>query len=763
MKTKLLRIEFQSDWHIGTGAGIPGSVDRQVLRDSQGLPYVPGKTLTGIIRDAAEFVADIRGLQDLPSKIFGSQPESESQASPAKIGISSAEFPQKIRDYILSNDLTSSLFYVQTEIKIDSKTGCTEKDHLFSIEKVRRGCVLYAEVVFIEELSDDEMNLLNDSLKAVRRIGGKRRRGAGLCKLSWASHDFIQEQEGSKIFSLTNLDSLSMLILNVKLTNLQPLIIAMKALGNVVQSETEIPGYILLSYYVNKVFAPLGKERMQQAVMNNEIIISNFLPELDGLNKALPVPLCMAEKKESKELINRLVTDFTAAGTQQLKDIRSGYINVQSGEMIYYSAGICKSIRTHNTIQDSSQRPDETTGGLFTYEAIEAGQKFTGTVKISKSLLNDIMQSSEKDNIFAVLSRDIHKIGRSSKDEYGKIMIETISQAESQTENKSLSLLNGKYLVLYLKSDLLLKNSDFNAGYSTRLDDVKKILSGKLGVTLEDIPENEWQEQGSNRISPIGGTRGHCVRTGRRDSWQTVWNLPRPSLIYFRAGSIFLFKVADPENWSSDKAKILIQNGLGERLAEGYGQVIINPDFICNHDEKLSRAENSKIITKRDISLENEENYTEFLNALKKESIRRHFRQIARREAYSIIREGSKKIFLNYPAVSCSKNDRPSASQFGALREAVSAGQNIFIKWVELINKESTNQNTWNQYWREMLKDLAENPNIFLNLRPAFAEFNNFELDMTCDLTCDLMRIFFDVLCEAVFDDEKSMKGAANE
>ena len=60
-KRRRLKLTFESDWHIGTGAGIPGSVDRQVLRDGDGLPYVPGKTLTGILRDAAEWVADTRG------------------------------------------------------------------------------------------------------------------------------------------------------------------------------------------------------------------------------------------------------------------------------------------------------------------------------------------------------------------------------------------------------------------------------------------------------------------------------------------------------------------------------------------------------------------------------------------------------------------------------------------------------------------------------------------------------------------------------
>ena len=56
----VLKLTFESDWHIGSGAGIPGNVARQVLRGAGGLPYVPGKTLTGILRDAAEWIADTR-------------------------------------------------------------------------------------------------------------------------------------------------------------------------------------------------------------------------------------------------------------------------------------------------------------------------------------------------------------------------------------------------------------------------------------------------------------------------------------------------------------------------------------------------------------------------------------------------------------------------------------------------------------------------------------------------------------------------------
>lgn len=761
MRSRFLKIEFQSDWHIGSGAGIPGSVDRQVLRDSQGLPYVPGKTLTGILRDAAEFVAEIRGgrHKDLVSELFGTQQglrgeDAVIEPRAAKIGIGSAVFSEKTRNYILGNDLTSALFYVQPGIKIDPSTGCTSEDHLFSVEKTRSGCVLYAEVIFFVELSDDENKLLNDAVKAVRRIGGRRRRGAGLCRLSWKSES--DEQKISCMAPLTfNGNSDFPLILRFRLTNLQPLIIAGKTVGNIIHSETEIPGHMLLSCYANKIFVQLGKERIQKAVMNGEIAVSSFLPELDG-SEALPVPLCMAEKKESKELVNRLVSE--TSGKEQMKDIRTGYIKVLPDGINYYSAGIRKIIRTHNTVEDSSQRPDETTGGLFTYEALEAYQKFTGTVKIEKSLFDDIMRSPEKDKILSELSCGVHKIGRSSKDEYGRVLLEFVSQVENQSE--SSELIKGKYIAVYLKSDLLLRDA-YN-GYSTKIEDVRNALSEKLGVTLEDIPANEWKEINDVNISPLGGTRGHCIRTKRRDSWQTVWVLPRPSLVCFSEGSIFTFCVDNPENWDKEKAKSLVINGLGERTAEGYGQILINPNFICSHDVKLSRAEslnntNAAFTSASDFSDWSEsEEFSDFAKSLHKEAVRRRFRQTARREAYEIIHEHSRSPFENYPEVSCEKGRRPSASQFGALREAVSGGHSVFQKWTRLINKESSD-NPWDK-WCEMLNDLAERPENFVKLRPNFS-------DTVFDFNSagELLGIFFDLLCEAVFDDEKSIKGVMNE
>ena len=47
-QTFQLRLTMLSDWHVGSGTGRPGNIDRLVVRDDDGLPFVPAKTLRGI-------------------------------------------------------------------------------------------------------------------------------------------------------------------------------------------------------------------------------------------------------------------------------------------------------------------------------------------------------------------------------------------------------------------------------------------------------------------------------------------------------------------------------------------------------------------------------------------------------------------------------------------------------------------------------------------------------------------------------------------
>jgi len=65
------KIEFFTDWHCGSGLSSGADLDLLVIKDKDKLPFIPGKTIKGLVREAVE---EIHGFQpsdiDL-KKVFG--------------------------------------------------------------------------------------------------------------------------------------------------------------------------------------------------------------------------------------------------------------------------------------------------------------------------------------------------------------------------------------------------------------------------------------------------------------------------------------------------------------------------------------------------------------------------------------------------------------------------------------------------------------------------------------------------------------------
>ena len=47
-------ITMHSYWHCGSGLAAGSDVDALVVKDSNGLPFVPGKTMKGLVKEAVE-------------------------------------------------------------------------------------------------------------------------------------------------------------------------------------------------------------------------------------------------------------------------------------------------------------------------------------------------------------------------------------------------------------------------------------------------------------------------------------------------------------------------------------------------------------------------------------------------------------------------------------------------------------------------------------------------------------------------------------
>lgn len=67
MSRSVLCISFHDYWHVGTGRGGGPGADAVVRRTAEGLPYVPGRTLKGVIRAACDHAAQVGWIE--PSQV----------------------------------------------------------------------------------------------------------------------------------------------------------------------------------------------------------------------------------------------------------------------------------------------------------------------------------------------------------------------------------------------------------------------------------------------------------------------------------------------------------------------------------------------------------------------------------------------------------------------------------------------------------------------------------------------------------------------
>lgn len=173
------KIVFYSNWHCGSGLAAGADVDALVVKDADGLPYVPGRTIKGILREAAE---ELNGNDALLNKIFGLSGDTMlSDKDSLRIGESffaNATLPEGA--IITASKLTPYLFQKFSFTAIDEKSGIAKDSTLRRIETVVP-CSLEGVITNVPE---GGTALLEDAMQFVKRIGTGRNRGLGRCKMS---------------------------------------------------------------------------------------------------------------------------------------------------------------------------------------------------------------------------------------------------------------------------------------------------------------------------------------------------------------------------------------------------------------------------------------------------------------------------------------------------------------------------------------------------------------------------------------------------
>lgn len=181
------RITFHSDWHCGSGLAAGADVDALVIKDNDGMPFVPGKTIKGLVREAIDIVWSEKEKNiSIYNQVFGREGEVRSESF-----FRNAVMLDDERTYILSVDAAQYMYRSIASTAIDGD-GIADDNNLRKIQ-VTVPCALTGEILNVH---DEMVEPVIQALKYIKRLGQWRNRGLGRCTIDVTDPQTTKDEKG---------------------------------------------------------------------------------------------------------------------------------------------------------------------------------------------------------------------------------------------------------------------------------------------------------------------------------------------------------------------------------------------------------------------------------------------------------------------------------------------------------------------------------------------------------------------------------------
>ncbi len=196
METIKYTIKFFSEWHAGSGLTSGSDLDALVIKDKKRLPYIPGRTLKGLLKEAAEELVKLNHCDETFMKTVFGVPSSKSDYSksedktevndPEQNGVtkkgecffSNARLSDKLYTASIEKELAPFYYRSISSTAINGQSGVAEKHSLRRMQTTIP-CVLEAEISNVNEEYKDQIEAC---FKWIKRLGQNRNRGLGRCQ-----------------------------------------------------------------------------------------------------------------------------------------------------------------------------------------------------------------------------------------------------------------------------------------------------------------------------------------------------------------------------------------------------------------------------------------------------------------------------------------------------------------------------------------------------------------------------------------------------
>ena len=368
--------------------------------------------------------------------------------------------------------------------------------------------------------------------------------------------------------------------IQINVETLSPVIVPV-TLGeaNVVQTGQHLTGSVLLGMFAAEF---IRRERDKGSSINHfheddrffEWFLAGnvkFTPAYpcDTQNKGpyLPCPLYLHQgKKNEFEIYN--ILDRVEEETKPIEK----YVMIANGMVAKHLPA--KKLHFHHR-RDNRIAACSEEGGIFNYEALEAGQHFKGSIVGPKDDLENFFEffckgSTVKNNSFS------GRVGRSRNTQYGWVNVTLDAPVILEEETFDCSIQNVNQLYLTLESPLILLN---DCGFP-------EISTCNLSSYLETVLE----------IKKVKIEKA-LTRSETIENFVAVWGLKKPLDQSFKAGSVFVLSFPEALSQTAmDKLQSLVQTGIGERTHEGYGRFKVTAALTSSY--KLQGRDKPEIFTK---------------------------------------------------------------------------------------------------------------------------------------------------------------------
>lgn len=332
-------------------------------------------------------------------------------------------------------------------------------------------------------------------------------------------------------------------------------------------SGSALRGAFIYKYMRANNVRDINQGEHREKLLAGGIKFLNAYPLYNG-SRSIPLPKAYFAPKEKIKALEDKLDIFLGLD----RALPPGYEKIRLCEFVHIDDNRYTKVKVEKVSNLHINKREEK-NILFRYEAIKKGQVFGGIIKAEdEAYVNEII---------SLLKDEVIYVGGSKGSGYGKCIIEDIQVLDENPEGKIFQIKDSKEdIYIIALSDIIYK--DELGAYRTKIDE--DFLKKALNLENVDFVDSS-------------------IETKNITSFNNKWNARTPNIVSIKAGSIFKFRVG--KGLDMERIKGLMDQGIGERKAEGYGRIAIatemddmvfydieedveveNKDFTLNDEEK---------------------------------------------------------------------------------------------------------------------------------------------------------------------------------